>query len=70
MEQGSFELDPERSAVDTASIRNYAENTLIPVVLTFTGAEPGEFLQDVTPTADSLTVRVLHQFVKLPDPGF
>jgi hypothetical protein len=70
LEQGTFELDPERSAVDTASIRNYPENTLIPVVLTLKGAEPGEFLQDVTPTADSLTVRVMHQFIKLPDPGY
>ena len=67
LEQGSFELDADRSAVDTASIRNYPENTLIPVILTFKGSEPGEFLQDVTPTADSLTVRVTHQFVKLPD---
>ena len=67
LDQGNFELDPERSAVDTASIRNYPENTLIPVVLTLKGAEPGEFLQDVTPTADSLTVRVMHQFIKLPN---
>ena len=66
LEQGSFELDPERSAVDTSAIRNYPENTLIPVILTLQGSEPGEFLQDVTPTADSLTVRVMHQFIKLP----
>jgi len=67
LEQGSFEIDPERSAVDVSDIRNFPQNTLIPVVLTFKGTEPGQFIQDVTPTPDSLTVRVTHQFVQLPD---
>lgn len=67
LEQGSFELDASRSAIDTADIRNFPQNTLIPTVLTFKGSEPGQFIQDVTPTPDSLTVRVTHQFVQLPD---
>ncbi len=70
LEQGSFELDPDRSAVDSAAIRNFPENTLIPVILTFKGSTPGLFIQDVTPTADSLTVRVIHQFIKLPENDF
>jgi hypothetical protein len=67
LEQGTFEIDPERSVVDTADIRNFPQNTLIPAVLTFKGSEPGQFIKDVTPTPDSLTVRVTHQFVQLPD---
>jgi hypothetical protein len=51
LEQGSFELDPDRSVVDSAAIRNFPENTLIPVILTFTGSSPGLLIQDVTPTA-------------------
>lgn len=70
LEQGSFEIDAARSAVDTAAIRNFPQNTLIPAVLTFKGSEPGQFIQDVTPTPDSLTVRVTHQFVQLPDSNF
>ncbi len=70
LEQGSFEVDPERSAVDIASIKNFPQNTLIPAVITFKGSEPGQFIQDVTPTPDSLTVRVTHQFVALPDDGY
>jgi len=70
LEQGSYEIDPERSAVDTSDIRNFPLNTLIPVVLTFKGSEPGQFIQDVTPTPDSLTVRVTHQFVQLPDNNY
>ena len=67
LEQGTFELDTDRSAVDTAGIANFPQNTLIPVILTLKGTEPGEFVQAVTPTPDSLTVRVSHQFVKLPE---
>jgi len=70
LEQGTFEIDPARSAVDTAGIRNFPQNTLIPAVITFKGSEPGNFIGDVTPTPDSLTVRVTHQFVQLPDDGY
>jgi hypothetical protein len=70
LEQGSFELDPDRSVVDAAGISNFPENTLIPVVLTFKGSEPGAFIKDVTPTADSLTVRVTHQFASLPNAAY
>ena len=67
LEQGSFELDPARSAIDLQDIRNFPNNTLIPVILTFKGTEPGRFISDVTPTPDSMTVRVTHQFIRMPD---
>jgi len=70
LEQGTFEIDPDRSAVDTTSIKNFPKNTLIPAVITFKGTEPGQFIKDVTPTPDSLTVRVMHQFVELPDDDY
>lgn len=70
MNQGTFVLDPERSAVDTSGVRNFPDNTLIPVVLTFSGTGPGDFVKDVTPTPDSLTIRVTHQFVRLPDVAY
>jgi hypothetical protein len=70
LEQGDFELDTERSAVDTRGIRSFPKNTLIPVVSTFKGLQPGDFVQSVTPTPDSLTVRVLHQFIEPPDDAY
>jgi len=70
LEQGEFEPDPDRSAIDTAGIRNFPENTLIPVLMTFKGTGAGDFIRDVTPTPDSLTVRVTHQFVRIPDGGY
>jgi len=67
LEQGTFEIDPDRSVVDTSGIRNFPQNTLIPVVVTLKGTKPGEFIRAVTPTPDSLTVRVVHQFIQLPN---
>ncbi len=67
LEQGTFEMDPDRSAIDAAGIKNFPENTLIPVVMTLKGSEPGDYIRDVTPTPDSLTVRIVHQFIRLPD---
>jgi hypothetical protein len=70
LEQGTFEFDPDRSAIDTAGIRNFPHNSLIPVVVTLKGSAPGDFIRDVTPTPDSLTVRVTHQFVQVPNDNF
>jgi hypothetical protein len=70
LEQGSYEMDADRSAVDTAGIQNFPQNTLIPVVVTLKGSEPGPFIRDVTPTPESLTVRISHQFIQLPDEGY
>jgi len=70
LEQGTFEMDADRSAVDTGGIRNFPRNTLIPVLVTLQGSEPGNYIRDVTPTPDSLTIRVVHQFVALPDDQF
>lgn len=70
LEQGDFEPDQDRSAIDTAGIRNFPDNTLIPVLMTFKGSGAGDFIRDVTPTPDSLTVRVTHQFVRTPEEGY
>lgn len=70
LDQGSFELDPDRSAIEFDGVRNFPSNSLLPVTMTFSGSEPGAFIRSVTPTADSLTVRVVHQFIRLPDDGY
>ena len=70
LEQGEFTLDADRSAIDAAGVRNFPKNTLIPVVLTFAGTKPGPYVSDVTPTPDSLSLKVLHQFIAMPDDGY
>jgi hypothetical protein len=70
LEQGTFEIDSERTVIDAANIRNFPQNTLIPVMVTLKGSSPGPFISDVTPTPDSLTVRVSHQFIQVPDSDY
>lgn len=70
LEQGKFSVDPARSAVVLDKIRNFPENALIPAIITLQGEDPGHFVDDVTPTPDSLTLQISHQFIKLPEPGF
>ena len=70
LEQGKFSPDPTRSAVILDNIRNFPENALIPAIITLQGEDVGRFVEDVTPTPDSLSLRISHQFIKLPKPGF
>ena len=70
LEQGTFLVDPARSAVDSEAILNFPLNSLIPAIVTFSGTGPGDFVKDVTPTPDSLSLRVSHQFIALPEDGY
>ena len=70
LEQGDFSLDAQRSAVDFDGIRAYPDNVLLPAVLTFAGKRPGPWVRDVAPTPDAVSLRVVHQFVRLPDDGY
>jgi len=68
--QGRYELDATRSAVYLPHTRAFPRNSEIEVTLTFTGDTPGEWVRDVTPTAEAITVRERHSFVALPDSGY
>jgi hypothetical protein len=68
--QGSYTLDPSRSAIYLDHTRNFPRNTEVEAILTFTGKEPGAWVQSVTPSPDALTVREHHSFVALPDKPF
>ncbi|HET7275360.1 MAG TPA: zinc-dependent metalloprotease [Longimicrobiaceae bacterium] len=69
-DQGSFKLDPTRSALYLERTKAFPENTEIEATLTFVGDSEGRFLRSVVPTPDAVTVREHHSFVKLPEPGF
>ena len=65
--QGSYSLDDKRSAIYPDRTRNFPRNTEVEALLTFAGKDAGPWVQSVTPSADSLTVREHHSFVALPD---
>jgi len=64
--QGSYSLDPSRSAIYLERTRNFPRNTEVEAILTFTGKDPGALVRSVTPSPDALTVREHHSFVALP----
>lgn len=65
--QGSFRLDPLRSAFYLPRTKNFPKNTEVEVTLTLAGDNPGPWLSRVTPDPHSVTVREHHSFVELPD---
>ncbi|HEY2675522.1 MAG TPA: zinc-dependent metalloprotease, partial [Steroidobacteraceae bacterium] len=50
--------------------KNFPLNTEVEATLTFAGDEPGQWVKQVTPEPDAITVREHHSFVQLPPPGY
>lgn len=68
--QGSYQLDQSRSAVHMPRTKAFPRNTEMEALLTFTGQPEGDFIRDVTPSPDAVTVRERQSFVQLPGPGY
>jgi Met-zincin/Domain of unknown function (DUF5117) len=65
--EGEFKVDPLRCAFYLPMTKNFPRNTEIEVTLTFVGADPGQFLREVVPTPEAVTVRERFSFIQLPD---
>jgi hypothetical protein len=72
--QGGYSVDKERSALYLPGTKAFPRNSEIEVSLTLKsegkGDGPGEFVKDVTPTPDSISLRERYSFVALPEPGY
>jgi hypothetical protein len=68
--EGDFKIDPTRCAFSLPWTKNFPRNTEIEAILTFTGADPGRYLQEVVPTPEAITVRERFSFIRLPDDGY
>lgn len=68
--QGTYRLDPSRSAVFPENTRAFPRNTEIEVLLTLTSDNPGNWVRDIAPTPGALTLRERISFVALPDTGY
>ncbi|CAA9294276.1 MAG: hypothetical protein AVDCRST_MAG11-351, partial [uncultured Gemmatimonadaceae bacterium] len=69
--QGSYSLARERSAVDSARTRGFADNTEIDAALTFAAAgRAGRTVAQIVPAGESFTVRQHLSLVRLPDAGY
>jgi hypothetical protein len=72
--QGAYRLDASRTALYLPRTKNFPLNTEVEATLTFShddpSHDPGEWVRQVTPSPDSITVREHHSFVQLPGPGY
>lgn len=67
MGEGSFKVDPSRSAVYLPRSKAFPKNTELEAVVTLTGNDPGVHLQSVVPDPHAITVHMHHSFIELPD---
>lgn len=68
--QGSFRLDPARSSIYMERTKSFRKNTEAEATITFAGEGVGRFVSSVTPSPESMTLRVHHSFLELPPPGY
>lgn len=69
-QQGNYRFEPSRSAFYLPNTKNFPQNTEIETTLTFTGEPTGQFVRQVVPVPEAITVRERHSFVQLPPAGF
>ncbi|TPV93747.1 MAG: DUF5117 domain-containing protein [Myxococcales bacterium FL481] len=69
-EQGQYSLDRERSTFVPRSVLAFPDNLELEADLTFAGTDPGRYVERSTPEPTSLTLRLHHSFVRLPDDGY
>lgn len=65
--QGNFKADAKRSAVYMPRTKSFPNNTELEAMVTFGGSKPGQYVQQVTPSAESITVHLHHSLIKLAD---
>ncbi len=68
--QGSYQLDKSRSAIHLPMCKAFPKNTELEATLTFKGEAKGNYVYQVVPTPDAITVRQHHSFIELPDANY
>ncbi|MEO1515560.1 MAG: zinc-dependent metalloprotease [Bacteroidota bacterium] len=69
-EQGSYEWNEDRSAVYRPNTRNFPKNTELEATVTYLGDAKGNYVEEVVPSPDIISVRQRHSFIELPDDGY
>ncbi|ASU35828.1 zinc-dependent metalloprotease [Mucilaginibacter xinganensis] len=69
-DQGNFNLDESRSAIYLPNTKGFPENSEFEATITLDGKAKGSEISSVTPDPNSVTVRMHHSFIKLPDDNY
>lgn len=68
--QGNFSIDPTRCAFFLPLTKAFPKNTELETTITLTGEATGQYIREVAPTPDAVTVREHQSFVQLPNDGY
>ena len=68
--EGSYMLDPSRSAMFMPRTRAFPDNTEAEAIVTLVGQPTGPHLPTVAADAKAITVHVHHSFIRLPDDDY
>ncbi|MDB5090692.1 MAG: peptidase [Mucilaginibacter sp.] len=69
-DQGNFNLDESRSAIYLQNTKSFPYNSEFEATITIDGKGKGSEISSVTPDPNSVTVRMHHSFIKLPDDNY
>jgi hypothetical protein len=64
--QGAFRFDATRSGFYPPRMKAFPDNTEIETIITFASDQPGPLVSNVTPDAQSFTLRIHHSFLRAP----
>ena len=72
MQQGSYTLDRNRSAIYFPACKNFPLNTELEAIVTLVNSDgiAGPFIQAVTPSIEAISLRMHHSFEQLPDNNY
>lgn len=68
--QGKYKQDKNRSGVYLARTKSFERNTELEAMVTFGGQAKGQYIKQVTPDPDSVTVHLHHSLIALPEEGY
>ncbi len=68
--QGSYKVDESRCAFYLPMTKGFPKNTEVEMTITLTGEPAGQYVRDVVPSPESVTVREHQSLVELPDGNY
>ena len=68
--EGSYKIDPTRSSIYLPKTKAFPRNTEVEVALTYAADSSGPKVGAVSPDGRSMSIRLHHSFVQLPEAGY
>ena len=68
--QGNYAADPNRSGVYLERSKAFVQNTELEAMVTYAGSAAGDWVKQVTPSPDAITVHLHHSLIALPEDGY